>query len=84
MRHPGYSHAVSVNLTVTDPTTAGHLRVYTGGTPLPLVSAINYGPGQTRANNAVVALGPSGDLTVYCGQASGTVDLILDVDGYFR
>ena len=31
-----------------------------------------------------VPLSSSGDVTVYCGQASGTVHLILDVDGYFQ
>ena len=72
-------------MTVTQPTSAGNLRLYPGGTALPLVSAINYSPGQTRANNAVVALGAAGDLAVRCGQAAGSsTHLILDVNGYFE
>jgi hypothetical protein len=50
---------------------------------VPTVSAINFGPDQTRANNGVHALGTGGALDVRSGQASGTVDVILDVSGYF-
>jgi hypothetical protein len=34
------------------------------------------------ANNAIIATGTGGELTVYCGQASGR-PLIVDVNGYF-
>jgi hypothetical protein len=82
---PATAKAVSVNVTVTQPTSPGNLRLYPGGTTLPLVSAINYSPGQTRANNAVVALGAAGDLAVRCGQAAGSsTHFILDVNGYFE
>jgi choice-of-anchor B domain-containing protein len=50
----------------------------------PGTSVINYRPGQTRANNAIVALEAGGEVRVYCAQGSGTVELILDVSGYFR
>jgi len=81
---PLTARAVSVNVTVTEPTTAGHLRLYPAGTPLPTVSVINYSAGQTRANNAVVPLNGLGEMAVYCGQASGTTHFILDVNGYFE
>ncbi|HMF08929.1 MAG TPA: hypothetical protein VKJ00_07310, partial [Thermoanaerobaculia bacterium] len=59
--------------------------LFPGGTSLPLVSEINYSAGQTRANNAVVALGASGDLTVHCDEATGAaVELIIDTTGYFQ
>lgn len=77
------ARAVSVNVTVTLPTTSGHLRAYPTGAPEPPTSVINYAAGHTRANNAVLSLGGGGDLTVRCGQASGTVHLIIDVNGYF-
>lgn len=48
--------AVSLNLTVVTPAAGGHLRLYPANAALPLVSAINYGAGQTRANNAVLSL----------------------------
>ena len=48
------------------------------------MSSINYSAGQTRGNNAIVSLNAAGALTVRCVQASGTVDLIVDVNGYFE
>lgn len=81
---PPSAKAVSVNLAVTGPTLAGHLRLHPGGTAIPLVSAINYAAGQTRANNAVLFLNAAGQIGVFCGQTSGTVHFIVDVNGYFQ
>jgi subtilisin family serine protease len=81
---PAGVSAVSLNVTVVSPTGAGDLRVFPTGLGIPLVSAINYGVGQTRANNATVALSAAGLLSVFCEQATGTVDLIVDVNGYFE
>jgi subtilisin family serine protease len=81
---PAGAKAVSVNVTVTGPTSPGFLTLYPGATALPSVSTINYSPGQTRANNAVIRLGTAGDLTARCGQGSGTANLVLDVNGYFQ
>lgn len=81
---PSTARAVSVNVTVTEPTGPGDLRLYAPGSGTPLVSTINYSSGQTRANNAIAALGVAGDLTVQCDQATGSVHLILDVNGYFE
>ena len=81
---PASAKAVSLNVTVTLPDTAGDLRLYPAGSSLPLVSTINYSIGQTRANNAIALLGSGGDLTVRCDQAFGTVQLIVDVNGYFQ
>ncbi len=80
---PDNADAVSYNLTVTAPTGAGDLRIYPGGTSAPLASAINYLAGQTRANNGIVPLGADGSIAVQCDQASGIVEMILDVNGYF-
>jgi predicted nucleotidyltransferase len=81
---PNSARALSVNVTVTGPTGAGDLRLFPAGVNLPLVSAINYTAGQTRANNAVVGLGAGGAVGVWCDQASGTVEVIIDVNGYFE
>ncbi len=59
---PPTARALSVNMTVTQPTTAGNLRLYPAGTPLPNASSINYTAGQTRANNAAVPLNGLGEL----------------------
>jgi hypothetical protein len=77
------ANAVAVNVAATGATSGGHLRLFPKGQPLPTTSAINFGAGQTRANNAIVAVGNDGALSVYSGQASGTVHFVLDIDGYF-
>jgi len=51
---------------------------------LPPSSTINYRSGETQANDAIVALGQGSGVSVACGQASGTVHVILDVNGYFQ
>jgi hypothetical protein len=77
--------AAAFNLTVTAPTAAGNCRLYPDPGFIPLVSNINFAASQTRANNAVVSLGPGGTITVYCaGAGAGTVHLILDASGYFE
>ncbi|HEY7515745.1 MAG TPA: FG-GAP repeat protein, partial [Vicinamibacteria bacterium] len=81
---PDTALAVSVNLAVTGASALGNLRLHPGGSAVPLVSTINYGAGQTRSNNAIVRLNDEGALAAYVGQASGTVHLVLDVNGYFQ
>ena len=81
---PSTARALSLNVTVIAPTAAGDLRLFPGGSATPLVSTINYRAGQTRANNAIAGLGAAGDLTIQCDQATGTVHLVLDVNGYFQ
>src|SRR5262249_30041790 len=81
---PSGARALALNVTVTGPTAAGDLKLFAGGSSAPVSTVINYGAGQTRANNAIAALGNSDSLSVKCDQASGTVQLILDVIGYFQ
>jgi hypothetical protein len=81
---PASARAVTLNLTVTGPTAAGNLRLYPADQAVPSTSTLNYSSGQTRANNAIVGLSPSGALAVRCTQAAGTAHVILDVTGYFE
>lgn len=81
---PLTAKALSINLTITQPTAAGSLRLYPGGTSATSASTINYRAGQTRANNAMALLGAGGSLGVRCDQTSGTVHAIIDVNGYFE
>jgi hypothetical protein len=76
--------SVSANVTVTGATADGFLTVYPTGVAEPLESTINYRAGQTRANNAILNVGPNGDLVVQDGEAAGTVHFLIDVTGYFR
>jgi CSLREA domain-containing protein len=81
---PATAKAVSFNVTITAPTSLGHISLYPGGTTLPLVSTMNFRPGDTRANNAIINLGAGGTLAVTSGQGSGSVHFILDTNGYFE
>ena len=80
---PASARAVSVNLTVTEPASFGHLTLFPAGGAPPLASTINFASGQTRANNARLLLGPDGSVIVRCGMSSGGVHFIVDVNGYF-
>jgi len=61
------------------------VTIYAANQPAPATSTLNYAAGQTRANNAVTALASdtSGLAAVLLG-SGGTVQLILDVVGYFQ
>jgi hypothetical protein len=76
--------AVAVNVTVLNATTVGNLTLYPAGTSPPLASTLNFRTSTARANNAVVALGTSGSVSVLCSMPSGTADFVLDVTGYFE
>jgi Tol biopolymer transport system component len=80
---PISAKAVSLNVTVTLPSAPGDLRLFAGGAA-PLASAINYRPGQTRANNSVVFMAAGGSIALRCDQISGSVHVLLDVSGYFE
>ena len=81
---PASATAVAINMAVVFPTNDGDLRVYPSGTPAPLASAINFRPGIVRANNAVVAIGVGGQISVQCDMPSGSTDFFFDVYGYFQ
>jgi uncharacterized repeat protein (TIGR01451 family) len=82
---PTGAAALSVNLTVTAPTAPGNLRLFPADVAVPLVSTINFTAGLTRANNAIVAATADGSVAVSVKNAStGTVELVLDVNGYFQ
>jgi hypothetical protein len=84
---PAGARALSVNVTVTAPTQAGFVRAWPGGLTAPTTSLINFSAGQVRANNAILPLAADGQgtVTVQAGlAAAGSVQLILDVNGYFQ
>jgi hypothetical protein len=82
---PSSARAVAINLTVTGSTSGGSLTVFPANLPqVPGTSSINYSAGQTRACSAVLGLDPTGSVAITVNQASGTVNFILDVGGYFQ
>jgi uncharacterized protein DUF11/IPT/TIG domain-containing protein len=81
---PTTAKAVSFTLTVVLPTASGYLILYPANVPIPLASFVNYDPGRVLGSNTILGLDSTGRMTVYCGQATGSTDLILDVSGYFQ
>jgi uncharacterized protein (DUF1800 family) len=75
--------AVAANITVVNPSQGGLLSFTGVGGPQPPTSSINFGAGQVRANNAVLGLGTAGGVEVFPLLAGGTVDVVVDVGGYF-
>jgi large repetitive protein len=83
---PAGAVAVSANVTVVGASGRSDLRMFSTGTPTPTASTINFNPGQTRASNAILSMvgTPVGSITVQCDIPSGTTNMLLDVNGYFR
>jgi uncharacterized repeat protein (TIGR01451 family) len=82
---PSGARAISLNVTVTQPSSQGHVRLFPANQAVPRASSLNYAAGQTRANNAIVQVSPSGEIAAFIGQPAGTtVHLIIDVNGYFE
>jgi hypothetical protein len=85
---PAAAKAVSVNVTVTLPTASGKIQFAPAGcTNLPIVSTVDFSGGQTRSNNAILLLatdGSGGMVARGTVTGNGTVQLIVDVNGYFQ
>jgi hypothetical protein len=75
--------AVAINVTSTDQTGVGNLRVVESGGGLPTVSLLNYTPGVNLANAAVVrsAIGGSDDIYIYSQNSASHV--VVDIMGYY-
>ena len=73
-------YAAVINVTATNTTAPGYLTIYPAGIPQPLASSLNWTAGQTVPNLVEVAVGPAGQVNVF--NASGSTDVIFDVEGY--
>jgi glucose/arabinose dehydrogenase len=78
---PATATAVAANVTVI-PSGMGYLAFHRADESPGLTSTINFRPGVSRGNNAILPLSAAGGVEVLCG-ASGTVHLVIDVVGYF-
>jgi len=72
--------AAIMNVAVTDASAPSFLSAYPGATR-PQVANLNWTAGETLSNKVLVDLGPSGQVALY--NNSGTVDVVIDVDGWF-
>ena len=82
---PPAGRSVTANVTITGSTAAGVLKFFATGTAVPTSTAISFGANQTRANNAVIMLSSDGTGRVDVkNESTGSVHLIIDVNGYFN
>ena len=80
----GPVRAVVLNVTATQPTASGFVRVYPSGlAKAPTTSNLNYVKGETVANLVTVPVTSTGQIVLYVNQASGTAQLIADLEGYY-
>ena len=82
---PTNATSVVVNVTAVNPTSAGFVTVFPAGSTVPNASNLNLRPGENRPNLAVVRLGQGGSISLqpFLYGPDATVDLIVDVFGYF-
>jgi len=78
---PTDATAVTANLTVADTTAASFLKIWSAGPNIGTISTLNWTPGEVVANAATIAPGSAGQIQIY--NLAGSVDVIMDVNGYF-
>ena len=74
--------AIAANITATNPRSNGFITAYPSGESLPNASNVNYGHNQTVANMADVPVGSDGQIVIH-NTSSSSVDVVIDVSGYF-
>ncbi|MBR7826119.1 right-handed parallel beta-helix repeat-containing protein [Actinospica sp. MGRD01-02] len=74
--------AATLNITATNATRGGNITAFADDVSEPSSSNLNFGPGQTVANEAVVHVGADGGVELE-NNSPGTVDLIVDFTGSF-
>lgn len=80
---PAGASGVSLGVVILNPTAGSFLTVFPADATRPLSSNVNWQPGQAPTPNAVTAaLSADGRLGLY--NLAGTVDLLVDVVGYYE
>lgn len=77
---PANAVTAVLNVTVTEPLSAGYVTVYPCGIDPPLASNLNFVAGQTIPNAVVAKIGTNGDVCMFNSQP---LQLVADVNGYF-
>ena len=82
---PADAKAISANATATRSSMPGSITLFPGNEFAPGTNSISFGAGQTRACNVLLTLASDGTASFTAITLSaGAVDLILDVNGYFK
>jgi len=72
--------SVVLNVTSVNASLPSHVSVYASGTERPVVSSLNPIPGVVTSNLVVASSSAAGEVSLF--NASGTVDLVVDVTGW--
>jgi hypothetical protein len=83
---PADAKSIVVNVTAVNPSASGNFQIYPGDA-FPLgTSTLNFTASVNLANNATLLLATNGagSIGVKNGSASGVVDFVLDVVGYYK
>ncbi len=80
---PADATGISLNVTVADASTTGSLTMFPGTGTVPNTNTVSFVPGVSRANNVTIGL-TLGVVSVKNRQASGSVNVIMDVNGYYK
>jgi hypothetical protein len=78
---PTDATALSANFTTTNQPGRGSLTVYNCSSTRPTATTLNYYTNESTSNAGLFPLATNGTLCVYSPQ---TIDLVIDVTGYFR
>lgn len=78
---PANAEAVVANVTAVTPTADGYLTAYADGQSMPATSNLNYSAGQVVPNLVTTEV-TDGKIRIHVG-GSGTVHLVVDLQGYY-
>jgi len=78
---PVTATAVMVNVTAVSPTAGSYLQAWPAGGAQPAGGSLNDTSGVSSAHTVVVGLGAGGAVSLY--NAVGSVNVLVDVEGYF-
>ena len=83
---PDTATSIVGNVTAVAPTGGGSLALAAAQDGLTNTSSVSFNVGNTRASQALIGLSGTGTraFTIRSGMASGSVDVIVDVSGYFQ
>ena len=77
---PEDAAAVSLNVTVTEPSSEGFITVFPCGTSKPTASTLNFAAKQSISNAVLAKVGSGGNVCIY---AKASTHLLVDVAGWF-
>jgi hypothetical protein len=81
---PSGARGIVGNIAAVDPNTTGNLQIDpTGIFAAGSAAVLNFNPGQDISNHFVTALAANGDLSVKANPNGGSVQLVIDIYGYY-